>query len=268
MKSKQSLIKLILFIVCIPNIGLAQILQISEGSKDTSRNVHMAFESNKGDSILYYQGYAVIYSYTYNLPRYVFHLLTVDQLTIDSTRIKVKRSNSYRPATLPNGTLSATKADYYKSGYDRGHMVPAGDFVWNKELKDETFCYTNINPQKAVLNRGIWENLENKIRGKVLKYSENAYIVTGAIFNSKCEERIGPDSLCVPVAYFKILYFESKKSMFAFLFDHTVDQYMGEITDFQVTVDEIEQITGENFFDLLDDDFEAKLESVIVKFDD
>jgi endonuclease G len=268
MKSRQFLIKLILVAVCIPFIGVSQILQIGDGSKDTIRHVHLTFESNKGDSILYYQGYSVVYSYTYNLPRYVFHLLTVDQLTIDSTRIKVNRSNSYRPVTLPNGSLSATQRDYYKSGYDRGHMVPAGDFVWNKELKDETFFYTNINPQKAVLNRGIWMNLENKIRGKVLEYYENAYIVTGAIFNSKCEERIGPDSLCVPDAYFKILYFESKKSMFAFLFDHTVNQYMGEITDFQVTVDEIEQITGENFFDLLDDDLEAKLESVIVKFND
>lgn len=268
MKSMQLLIKLIIFIVCISNIGLAQTLHISEGPKDTSRNVHLAFESNRGDSILYYQGYAVIYSYTYNLPRYVFHSLTVDQLTLDSTRIKVKRSNSFRPATLPNGTLSAKNSDYYKSGYDRGHMVPAGDFVWNKELKDETFYYTNINPQKAVLNRGIWMNLENNIRRKVLEYSENAYVVTGAIFNSKCEERVGPDSLCVPDAYFKILYFESKKSMFAFLFDHTVNQYLGEITDFQVTVDEIEKITGEDFFDLLDDDLEAILESVILKFND
>ena len=268
MKLKLSLIKLILFAICLPNMGFSQNLQIGAGFKGTTRNVHMAFESNNGDSILYYQGYSVIFSYEYDLPRYGFNLLTVDQLTIDTTRTPVKRSNSYRPVILPNGSLSSTKVDYYKSGYDRGHMVPAGDFVWNKELKDETFFYTNMNPQKAVLNRGTWVNLENRIRNKVLRYAENAYVVTGAIFNPKCEKRIGPDSLCVPVAYFKIVYFESKKSMFAFLFDHTVEQYVGDITDFQVPVDAIELITGEDFFDLLDDELEAKMESVIIKFYD
>lgn len=268
MRSKQSLFKIVIYIICVPSIGFAQIVQSKVGSKETTRSVHLTFENNKGDSILYYRGYAVIFSYTHNLPRYVFHLLTVDQLTTDSARIKIKRTNNFRPETLPNGNLSTTKADYYKSGYDRGHMVPAGDFVWCKELKDETFLYTNINPQSVVFNRGIWANLENRIRDKVLEQSDSAYIITGAIFNSNCEKRFGPNRLCVPVAYFKILYLVSRKSMFAFLFDHTVSNYIGDITDFLVPVDEIEKITGEDFFDLLNDELEEQLESVIFKFND
>ena len=130
-------------------------------------------------------------------------------------------------------------------------MVPAGDFLWNKKLKDETFLYTNINPQTAVLNRGIWANLENRIRSKVVKNAEDAYIVTGAVFNSACENKIGPNELCVPVAFFKIVYFERRNSMFAFLFDNTVDNYEGNIAEFQVSVNFIEQITREDFFDLM-----------------
>ncbi len=248
--------------------GCAQTLMIGEGNKDTVNSRHLAFESNKGDSILYFKGYSVIFSYSYNLPRYVFNLLTVDQLVSDGNRPPVKRSSSFYSYTLPNGTLSATNVDYKKSGYDRGHMVPAGDFVWNKELKNETFYYVNINPQIPILNRGMWANLENRIRNKVLKLSEEAYLVTGAVFNPECKEQIGPNRMCVPVAFFKIAYFEKQKQMFAFMFDNTIESYVGDITDFQVTVDFIESITGEDFFDLLDDSIEAKLESVILKFND
>ena len=268
MKLKLYYHNIILFAFLLSQLGFAQTLSIRKGDKDTVSRKHLTYESNKGDSILYFKGYSVIFSYAYNLPRYVFNLLTVDQLISNENRPPVKRSNSFYPYTLPNGTLSATNADYSKSGYDRGHMVPAGDFVWNKELKDETFYYVNINPQIPTLNRGIWANLEKRIRDKVLKLSEDAYVVTGVVFNPDCKEQIGSNGMCVPVAFFKIVYFEKQKQMFAFMFDNTIERYVGDITDFQVTVDFIEQITGEDFFDLLDDVIEDKIESVNVKFNE
>lgn len=268
MKLKQFLVSLAICILSFSFCAFSQTLRLGDGLKEIPNRKHLAFESNIGDSILYHVGYSVIFSYKYKLPRYVFNLLTVDQLTLNSERTTAKRRSSFIPESLPNGTLSATNADYLKSGYDRGHMVPAGDYVWDKELKDETFFYTNINPQTPALNRGIWANLENRIRANVMNHSENAYVVTGAIFNPACLDKIGPDSLCVPVAYFKIAYFEKRKIMYAFMFDNTIDRYDGDVTDFQVTVDFIEQITGEDFFDLLDDDFEAKLESVLIKMND
>lgn len=268
MRLGRFLPSVIIFFLFLSNSGLTQTLRIGEGNKDSDSRIHLAFESNKGDSILYFKGYTVFFSYPYNLPLYAFNLLTVDQLISDETRPPVKRSSTYFPYTLPNGTLSATNIDYSKSGFDRGHMVPAGDFVWNKELKDETFHYVNINPQIPTLNRGIWANLENQIRDKVLKFSEDAYVVTGVIFNPDYKEEIGPNKMRVPVAFIKIVYFEKRMQMFAFLFDNTIESYAGDINDFQVTVDFIEQITGEDFFDLLDDDSEEKMESVIVNFND
>ena len=56
--------------------------------------------------------------------------------------------------------------------------------------------------------------------------------------------------------------------MFAFLFDNTVDNYEGNIAEFQVSVNFIEQITREDFFDLLDDEIEEKMESEIISFND
>lgn len=268
MRSNRYFHSIFFFTFLFAHLGFAQTLSIGEGSRESVSGKHLTYESNKGDSLLYFKGYSVIYSYTYNLPRFVFNLLTVDQLVSNENRLPVKRSNSFYPYTLPNGTLSATNADYSKSGYDRGHMVPAGDFVWNKELKDETFCYVNINPQLPTLNRGIWAIIENRIRDKVLKLSEDAYVVTGVIFNPNNSDHIGLNDICVPVAFFKIVYFEKQNKMFAFIFDNTIDRYVGEIIDFQVTVDFIEKITGEDFFDLIDDVSEARMEAVIENFNE
>lgn len=248
--------------------GFAQTLRIGEGNKDTVSRKHLTYEINKEDSILCFKGYPVIFRYTHNLPRYVLNLLTVDQLFSNESRPPVKRSSSFYPYTLPNGTLSATNAHYSKSGYERGYLVPAGDFVWNKELKDEKFYYVNINPQIPTLNKGIWANLENRIRDEVLKLSEDDYVVTGVVFNSEHIEQIGPNGTYVPVAFFKILYFEKQKQMFAFMFDSTAECYVGDMKDFYVTVDLIEQSTGDYFFDLLDDEIEAKMEAINAKFNE
>ena len=268
MKLRRYFLSFFCFIFCLTHSGSSQVLKPGVGPKLSFNGKHLAFESNKGDSILFYKGYTVVFSYRYNLPLYTFHVLTTEQLIADSIRVPVKRSNSFYPTFLPVGTLSATNIDYSKSGYDRGHMVPAGDFVWDKELKDETFFYTNINPQIPNLNRGIWAHLENQIRSRVLQLVQEAVVVTGVVFNPDCQERIGPNGLCVPVAFFKIVFFEKRNEMFAFLFDNTIDYYQGDLSDFQVTVDFLELITGEDFFDLLDDEREALIESKLIFFND
>lgn len=268
MKLRQLLLSLFFLVFGLLNLGYSQNLTIGNGNDRYLNRKHLAFESNKGDSLIYLKGYSVIFSYKYNLPRYVFNLLSVDQIKLNANRSPVKRSSSFYTFKLPNGSQSATNIDFAKSGYDRGHMVPAGDFVWDKELKDETFYYVNINPQIPTFNRGIWAKLENNIRNKVLEYNEDAYVITGVIFNTNYKERIGPNNLCVPVSFFKILYFKGKGQMFAFMFDNTIEKYEGEINEFQVSVDIIEDITKEDFFDLLNDEIEAKIESIIVPFNE
>jgi len=268
MKSRQFFLSVIFALLVCVQPNFAQKLSSVKGEKKPVNRSSLTYESNKGDSILYLKGYSVIYSYALGLPRYVFHRLTVDQLITNESRPAVKRSNSFYPYKLPNGQLSATNRDYLKSGYDRGHMVPAGDFVWNKELKNETFYYININPQTPWLNRGIWANMEKRIRDRALSYQEDAYVVTGVVFNTKSGDQIGPRKIQVPVAFFKIVYFNKRNKMFAFLFDNTVESFEGRLSDFQVSVDMLEKITGEDFYDLLENNVEAILEASIENFDD
>ena len=62
--------------------------------------------------------------------------------------------------------------DYTKSGYDRGHMAPAADMKWNKQAMEESFYMSNICPQNPNLNRGDWNDLEEKSRQMAKKYLE------------------------------------------------------------------------------------------------
>lgn len=236
-------------------------------NKPVSTYEHLVYESNEGDSVVRLAGYAAIFSFTQRLPLYTFHKLSKDQLEASSRRVVAKRSTSFRPWRFSNTRLSATNGDYAKSGFDRGHMVPAGDFVWNQTLKDETFFHINVNPQMPNLNRGIWAFLENEIRKFVLATGQDVLVVTGVVFTKESNRYyIGPNRLQVPSVFFKMLYFPNTSNAYAFMFDNTIQHFEGNLSDFQVTVDFIEYITGEDFFDLMDDEKEKVFESHILPF--
>ena len=82
---------------------------------------------------------------------------------------------------------SAKPSDYVKSGYDRGHLCPAGDMTQSVEAMSETFYMSNMSPQVPGFNRGIWKSLEEQVRkwGK----EEQIHVVTGPVFENEKENR-------------------------------------------------------------------------------
>jgi endonuclease G len=69
-------------------------------------------------------------------------------------------------------------SDYTNSGFDRGHLAPAGDMKWSETAMDESFLMSNISPQKPAFNRGIWKKLEEKIRSWAIE-NDSIIVVTG-----------------------------------------------------------------------------------------
>jgi endonuclease G len=59
-------------------------------------------------------------------------------------------------------TGSASLSDFKGSGYDRGHLAPAGDMKWSSTAMSESFYMSNMSPQKPGFNRGIWKKLESR----------------------------------------------------------------------------------------------------------
>jgi len=88
----------------------------------------------------------------------------------------VKRSNAFPDYNVPEG--SATNVDYQGSGYDRGHLAPAGDMSWSSQTMEESFFYSNMSPQVPGFNRGIWERLEDQVREWAIE-NQDIYVVTG-----------------------------------------------------------------------------------------
>ena len=112
-------------------------------------------------------GYAFLYSEKHEQPLWVSYKMTKAEV---QNKVARRRDNFRLAPVIKTG--SAILADYKGSGYDRGHLAPAGDMAWSKEAMSESFFLTNMSPQAPALNRGMWRILEEQIRKWALKEQE------------------------------------------------------------------------------------------------
>ncbi|MAP54360.1 DNA/RNA non-specific endonuclease [Altibacter sp.] len=156
---------------------------------------------------------------------------------------------------------SAHWSSYKGSGYDRGHLCPAGDrrFSFNAYL--ETFLTSNISPQDNDFNGGVWNKLEQQVRYWAKKY-DGVYVVTGGVLKEGLPA-IGIEKVTVPDAFYKIVVDASGKELKAIAFLIPNAPTNNSFYDFVVSIDEIEQHTGIDFFPNLSDSEEVKLEKMI-----
>lgn len=96
----------------------------------------------------------------------------------------------------------ATHDDYSHSGYDRGHMCPAGDRSRNTALMRSTFNMLNVCPQTPALNRGAWESMERACR-ELARNGQALSIHVDAVFWHADTQRIGLHGVAVPHAFVK-----------------------------------------------------------------
>ncbi len=210
---------------------------------------------NKPEQILQRMGYTVSYNKDTRLPNWVAWHLTADRL-IGSAKRPQKAFHEDMDVAKPR----ATDWDYYNSRYDRGHMCPAGDNKWSKVAMLESFLFTNICPQNGNLNRGDWNELENMCRKWAKEYGD-IYIVCGPILYSGKHKTIGKNKVVVPEAFFKVvLCMANTPKAIGFIYKNAAGNRPKG--DYVNTVDEVERITGIDFFPALPDKVENKIEAV------
>ncbi len=153
----------------------------------------------------------------------------------------------------------ATDEDYYSSTYDRGHLCPSGDNKWDRRAQIQSFLFTNICPQNHGLNKGDWNDIEILCRQWARKYGD-VYIVTGPVFNGGVKTRIGKHGVAVPDSLFKVVLCTNP---YARAIGFLVPNKGGhrDLRTYVTPVDEIERITGIDFFPNLKDDTENKVEA-------
>lgn len=206
------------------------------------------------EQILKRTGYVASYNKATLLPNWVAWHLTAER-----TEGSAKRSGVDFAEDTEVPEPRATDWDYYNSGYDRGHMCPAADNKWSKKAMEESFLFTNMCPQNGNLNRGDWNEMEMACRKWAKKYGD-LYIVCGPILYKGKHKTIGKNKVVVPEAFFKVvLRTGDDPQAIGFIYKNTSgnrpkDSYVN-------TVDEVERITGIDFFPSLPDDVEKKVEA-------
>src|SRR5690606_30825784 len=130
---------------------------------------------------------------------------------------------------------------------------------YSQEAHDETFLTSNISPQRNDFNAGIWNTLEQKVRYWAQKY-DGVFVVTGGVLKGNLQT-IGEENVAVPKQFYKIVLDANndKVKMIAFLLPH--ENSNKPLYDFVVSVDELEELTGIDFFPELEDDVENRLEA-------
>ena len=151
--------------------------------------------------------------------------------------------------------------DYSHMGYDRGHMAPAADMKFNARAMRECFFMSNICPQTRELNGGAWSKLEKACRRWAGKFGK-VYIVCGPIFRGGKHKCIGKNvRVTVPDAFFKCVYGVNNGVSQAIGFVMNNSTSKQNMNASAKTVDEVENITGMDFFPNLPDKIENKVES-------
>lgn len=156
-------------------------------------------------------------------------------------------------------TGSAAPHDYKGSGFDRGHLVPAGDMKLSKTSMKESFFMSNISPQHPSFNRGKWRALENRIRKWFLKISD-LHIFTGPIFYAQYNYLNGTH-IAIPDAFYKIIYSHKYSQSISFIMENKKLRH--DPFKYVVTIDDIEKLTKIDFLRELPDYTEKKIESQI-----
>jgi endonuclease G len=159
------------------------------------------------------------------------------------------------------GSKSAHWSSYKNSGYDRGHLCPAGDRRFSFNAYAETFLTSNISPQNRDLNGGIWNKLEQQFRFWAKKY-DGVYIVTGGVLKEGLPT-IGLEKVSVPEQFYKIVLDASDGTykVLAFLIPNKPTNK--SFYDYVVTVDSVETVTGIDFFPKLPKEIQDNIESGI-----
>lgn len=258
----------ILSVLCVATVAVGVIGSMTSGSAgtgtecgidtgglpDASRILDVAMPEGVPDIRKDYTGFTVSFNPDNHTPNWVAWELLGPETTGGNSRYNKFWQD-------PDIDGCPTTRDYSNSGYDRGHMCPAADQKWSQEAMVDCFSLANIVPQANALNAGAWKTLESKERLWAVRDSA-ILIVAGPVYSEEDRGRIGNAGVRVPGAFFKVLaapWLDEPRGI-AFVYSNMVSP--GNMEHYVMTIREVEQLTGYDFFHNLPDDIENAIETV------
>jgi endonuclease G len=161
---------------------------------------------NDNNQIIKHDGYTISYNEEHEQPNWVYYVMKPSDLVGED---KASRKNFKQDTMVSTGSASVN--DYKGSGYDRGHLKPAADEAYDQAQMDESFLMSNVSPQVAGFNRGVWLRLENYVRTVTME-SDSIIVITGGVLTEGLPT-IGESQVSVPKYFYKIIFIYSEGKM-------------------------------------------------------
>lgn len=214
---------------------------------------NIAIPDSLPDFKIDYAGHVVYFHPQWHMPIAVAYEL----LDVETDGTLPRHKNFERDNAIAG---SASPTDYTNSGFDRGHMAPAGDMKWDRQAMHDSFKMTNICPQNKSLNTGLWNQLEGLVRSWARRDS-SLIVVCGPIVTPADTMKIGKNEVVVPGAFFKAILapFANPQRAIGFIFPNK--RCSGKLYKYATSIDEIEELTGLDLFFALPDDVEEIIEA-------
>lgn len=187
-------------------------------------------------------------------------LWVAQRLTPERVSGPARRSNNFKADRELEQGKRAELSDYKGSGFDRGHMAPAGDMAWDPQAMSESFFLSNMVPQVGEgMNRGIWKELEEKVR-KWARERGELFVYSGPIYDKE-PKTIGRNRVAVPSYLYKVVLDPKHREALAVIMPNQKLR-SEDMPKYLVPVREVEKKTGLDFFALLPDPEEERIETV------
>lgn len=257
---KNKTLYAVLMFICIVGFWLFENFYTPATYSEPNRSETNIIEANllprsTTGEIVEHSYYTLSYSEPHEQAEWVAYVLKNEHLTYDDRK---------RPYFIEDPKVSTKSADwrnYRGSGYDRGHLLPAGDRRFSEQAYNETFYTSNISPQDKDFNAGIWNRLEQQVRFWCKKYGQ-LFVVTGGVLEDDLPQ-IGDEDVDVPRTYYKIVMKGSGDNTKVLAFLIPAEESKRPLEDFLVSVDKVEKMTGIDFFEKQTDAWQSKIESKV-----
>jgi endonuclease G, mitochondrial len=206
------------------------------------------------DQIIKHYAFTLKYDSTYKEASWISYRLSKKQVV---TKL-VERSNDFQrdPLVLKNFVIPE---DYIGSSYDKGHLVPSEDMRWCDTTMTECFYMSNMTPQTASFNRGVWKKLETQVRNWAIQ-DTLIYITTGPVLKGKLAT-IGSNKVAVPIYCYKVILCKSRVKGIGFILENKKND--AELKDLAISIDSVESFTKIDFFADLPNNIENEAEKKV-----
>ncbi|XP_008051400.1 nuclease EXOG, mitochondrial [Carlito syrichta] len=209
-----------------------------------------------------YTNHALSYDQTKRVPRWVLEHISKSKIMGDADRKHCK----FKPDPNIPSTFSAFNEDYVGSGWSRGHMAPAGNNKFSSKAMAETFYLSNIVPQDFDNNSGYWNRIEMYCRELTERF-EDVWVISGPLTLPQTRsdgkkavsyQVIGEDNVAVPTHLYKVILARRSPgsteplALGAFVVPNEAISFHPQLTEFQVSLQDLEKLSGLVFFPHLD----------------